>query len=208
MALVNVIIRKYCNFHCNFFLYMFWSRLRVAPVMRGENLCSLKLHVAGWRQQAVAWLQSMVLPRAPTARHCHAGPHRMNWLLDLDSWSAVTCRKKHLPLLLSCQQKHNRCEFRASVTILSDFAAFQFLNPSYKWNKPVQMERNPKKMHLLQYIHVWVQFTANTRPSVISPFLRHTLGGPLVVCGASDRNVYLNSQLLGKKSLVCNIPDT
>lgn len=113
MALVNGIRRKYCDF----FLYMFWSRLLVTPVKRGENLCSLKLHVAGWRQQAVAWLQSMVLPRALTARHCDAGPHSMNWLLDLDL--QIEASAPSVKMLAKTQS-------RVSLGLLLQFWAFFF----------------------------------------------------------------------------------
>lgn len=93
---------------------------------------------------------------------------------------------------------------RVSLGLLLLFWAilplYSFQIPVINETSPIQTACNPQKMHFIEIHTCEFSLQQNTRPSVISSFLRNTLGGPLVVCGASDRNIYLNSQLLGIKS--------
>lgn len=58
------------KFSSIFLCTLYWSLLHVAQVRDRGNLFPLKLHDRAWIQQAVAWLQSMLLPHALAVCHC------------------------------------------------------------------------------------------------------------------------------------------
>lgn len=103
----------------------------VAQVKNRENLYSLKLHVAGWRQQAVARLQSMRLPPALTACHRWCRFTCSELTLEFGLMSCSDPEKEASALYKSRSSRHT-VEVKhwrvccASAPVLSCFVSVQF----------------------------------------------------------------------------------